>query len=367
MTDGKAAGQVGVRTALEGGGQESPQLPAGQALEKGSGWRNTLIRVITFIVGVAAVTSAFVLWLVPTSHTSTTAAENTTTTVTDSAGHKSTTAVKKLTATTMPGTARSDAMLVAVLTFGAGLLFVASLWNQIQEFAFGGVSIKLSERAVAAPEIALVDAVAVGTAYVGSTSFDNIAKEADRISKAELGLVRIDLRQGDLWVTTNLCLFVLLLAGHSRAEVVVFSGQDFAGQDVYLGAASIGLLANRLAAGDPVLAAAYLAVETMPPENPLASVSFGGKLDAELGNRNRVLDPSDKVDTRRLYTLAGKTMITASVEGSGNQKLSKQQQRQILNFPLSYVPITYHSHLDNVIDKGQLTKKIALSAVGISG
>ena len=325
-----------------------------------NGWRVTIL-----ILGVAAVTSALVLWLVPTSHTSTTAAENTTTTVIDSAGHKSTTAVKKLTATTVPGVARSDAMLIAVLTFGVGLLFVASLWNRIQEFAFGGVSIKLAETAVAPPEIAPVEVV--GADFAGPTNFDNIAKEVDRISKAGLGLVRIDLRQGGLWAATNLCLFVLLLADRSRAEVVVFSGQDFAGPNTYLGVASVGRLADRLTAGEPVLAAAYHAAETMPLERSPGIPSLGDKLDGELAARHRVQDPTDKVDARRLYTLAGKTLITASVDGSGEQSLSKQKQREILTFPLNYVPITYQGRLDKVIDKEQLTEKIALSAVGLSG
>jgi hypothetical protein len=34
---------------------------------------------------------------------------------------------------------------------------------------------------------------------------------------------------------------------------------------------------------------------------------------------------------------------------------------------LNYVPITYQGRLDKVIDKEQLTEKIALSAVGLSG
>jgi hypothetical protein len=306
-----------------------------------------------------------VLWLVPTSHTSTTTAENTTTVI-DSAGHKSTTAVKKLTTTTMPGVARSDAMLVAVLTFGVGLLFVASLWNRIQEFALDGVSIKLAETAVAPPEIAPVEVV--GAAFVESTSFDNIAKEVDRISKAGLGLVRIDLRRGDLWVATNLCLFVLLLADRSSAEVVVFSGQYSAGPDTYLGVASVGQLGDRLTAGEPALADAYRAVETMPLEvSPGIPESLGRKFEAELMQRPRLQDPSDKVDARRLHALAGKALLGASVEGSGKQSLSKQEQREILTFPLSYVPITYNGRLDKVIDKRQLTEKIALSAVGLSG
>jgi hypothetical protein len=367
MTEGKADGQASVETGLEGLGQESSQLPAGGApvkeksARKVNGWR-----VSALILGVAAVTSAFVLWFVPTSHTSTTTTENTTTTVIDSAGHKSTTTVRKLTTTTMPGVARSDVMLVTVLTFGVGLLFVASLWNRIQEFALAGVSFKLAATAVEPPGIAPVEVV--GADFAGSTSFDNIAKEVDRISKAGLGLVRIDLRQGDLWAATNLCLFVLLLADRSSAEVVVFSGQYSAGPNTYLGVASVEQLAYRLTAGEPVLADAYRAVEMMPLEvSPGTPESLGIKFQAELTQRHRLQDPTDMVDARRLHTLAGKTLLTASVEGSGEQSLSKQEQREILTFPLSYVPITHHGRLDKVIDKGQLAEKIALSAVSRPG
>jgi hypothetical protein len=370
MTEGKTDGQVGVKTGPEGNGQESPWQPAGEAsaaskrARQVNSWRAT-----TLVLGMAAVTSAFVLWLVPTSRTNTTTAENTTTTVIDSAGHKSATEVKKLTATTMPGVARSDAMLVAVLTFGVGLLFAASLWNRIQEFAFGGVSIKLADAAVAPPEIALIDAAAVHVESLFSTSADMIASEVDRISKNGQGLVQVDLQQGNLWAPTNLCLFVLLLANRSRAEVVVFTGQDSAGPERYLGAASVGRLADRLVARDPVLAAAYRASEPMPlVRSPETAQSLGDKFFAELRQKDAAREhQTDRVDPMRLYALAGQALITASVEGSGEQSLSKEKQREILAFPLSYVPITYRGRLDEVVDKGQLAEKIASSAVGLSG
>lgn len=370
MTEREASDQTAVKAGLGRDGQEPSQRPAREASQEErrkhhvNGWR-----VAALILGVAAVTSAFVLWLFPTSHTSTTAAENTTTTVIDTAGHKSTTAVRKQTATTMPGVARSDAMLVAVLTFGVGLLFAAGFWNRIQEFALGGVSIKLAEAAVAPPDIALGHIVAVGTEYIDSTSGDNIAGEVDRISKRGLGLVQIDLQQGDRWVATNLCLFVLLLRDRSRVEVVVFSGQDSAGPERYYGAASVGRLADRLEAGDRVLADAYHAIETMPLVRSSGPIeSLGSKFYAELMQKDAGrVQQTNWVDPMRLYALAGKALITASVESSGEQSLSRQKQRELLAFPLNYVPITYRGLLDEVIDKGELAKMIASSAVGLSG
>jgi cell division septal protein FtsQ len=52
--------------------------------------RQAILRVAVLVLGVAAVVSGFVLWLTPALHTKTTADENTTTTVIDSAGHTKT-------------------------------------------------------------------------------------------------------------------------------------------------------------------------------------------------------------------------------------------------------------------------------------
>jgi hypothetical protein len=166
-------------------------------------------------------------------------------------------AFDKATTTRAPGTGRSDAVLVALLTFGAGLLLAATLRARIQEFAIGGVSIKLTEAAVASPGIALVDMEAPYVSSVDSTPINEIAKEADAIARRGVGLVRVDLRGGDLWAPLKFSVFVLLLAHRANAEVMVFSGDGKAGRDTFIGAASIARLANRLAADDPTLAAAY--------------------------------------------------------------------------------------------------------------
>jgi hypothetical protein len=329
-------------------------------VRQGNGWR-----VAALMLGGAAVIGGFVLWLAPTSHTGTTAAENTTTVVIDSTGHKSTTVVKRITTTAMPGLGRSDAMLVAILTFGVGLLVVAGLWNRIQEFAIGGVSIKLTEAAVAPPGIALVDAVADQVDLLDTATADKLATKVDAMSKRGLRLARVDLQSGDKWAPTNLSLFVLLLARRSKVEVVVFSGQGDAGPKTYFGAASVAWLADRFAAEDPTLAAAYRAVETMPLVGPPGD-SLGGKFYLEMTQR----DPgragqTDRVNPRRLDELATPALIHDRVETKGEQTLSKQQQRAILVFPLSYVPITDRGRLDGIVDKRRLAEKIALSAVGL--
>lgn len=43
--------------------------------------------------------------------------------------------------------------------------------------------------------------------------------------------------------------------------------------------------------------------------------------------------------------------------------MSKKQERAILAFPLSYVPITERGRLTDVVDKRRLAEKIAVSAV----
>lgn len=321
-------------------------------------------RSAIFVLGLATVIAAFVVWVVPTSNGTTTVSERSTTAVTGSAG-TNTTAVNKTTTTRAPGAGRSDTVLVALLTFGVGLVLTASFWDRIQTLAVGGVSITLSDAAVAAPGIALVDAAAAHVDALDGTAAGTIAQEVDAVAKRGLGLVRIDLRGGDLWAPLNLSLFVLLLAHRSNAEVIVFTGYGEAGPDTYFGAVSIEALADKLAADDLDLAVAYRANETMPIDNQESAFALGQAFFEKLIQRDpsRAQSP-ERVDLKRLQTLAGRTLITASVQSEGERNLSKQQQRAILAFPLPFVPITDHRRLDQIVDRPRLADKIAHSAVG---
>jgi hypothetical protein len=317
------------------------------------------LRWTVAIFGIAIVIFAFVLWLLPTSHTTTKATENTTTAVIDSAGRKSTTDVGKTMTTTTPGVGRSDAMLVATLSFGVGLLVVAVLWNRIKELGIGSLlSITLVEASAETPEITFADADADQQYVILDSTLDKLANKVNAISNRGQRLVRVDLQSGDKWPPTILSAFVLLLARRSRVEVIIFSGQRDTESNMYLGAASLARLADRLAYEDPKLFAAYNAAEKKPAE---LGPTFDTEMNAQDPDRSR---ETDRVDPRRLDELAGIALIHDRVETKGEQTLSKQQQRAILLFPLSYVPITKCGHLDKVVDKRLLTEKIALSTVG---
>jgi hypothetical protein len=336
---------------------------------KGNYRRNALhiFRGIVFILGIVAVAGAAVLWLYPVSPGKTTVSENTTTKAIDGAGQKNTTAVKKTTATTTPGVARSDVMLVAVLTFGVGLLVVACLWDQMKEITVGGLSFKLAETAVADPEVAPVDAAAMHASVVCATSCDQIVNKVAEICKGRFGLVHVDLRRDTeeyLWAPTNLSLFMLLLAGRSLAKVVVFTDHGFAGPQRYIGAASVEQLAYRLAARDPDLSAAYLTTEAMQLQTTPPAESLGQKFIRVLTWRDPTrTKKNEKVDQERLETLAGNTLINDSVVSDGEQTLSKEEQRSILLFPLSYVPITCRGNLSQIIDREKFAEKLAFSLV----
>ena len=313
-------------------------------------------------LGIAAVMAAFVLWLVPTPRRTTTVVESSTTAVNPSAAHADTT-VRKTTATTAPGTARSDVMLVALLTFGVGLVAAAGVWDRLQEFAIGGVSIKLAEATVDAPRVALIDAAAADVAQPFSTSFQNIARGVDSTARRGLGLVRVDLKDGKFWGPTNLKLYVLLLAHRSDAEVFVFSWDGAAGERTHIGSASVAHFAIRIGADDPVLAMAERAAATLPLTDD-AQYQLGMTIEARLSESQRPPDPAnDRVDAAQLHRLAGPALIADSVESEGERTMSKMQEREILAFPLSYVPITERGRLTDVVDKRRLAEKIAISAV----
>jgi hypothetical protein len=264
----------------------------------------------------------------------------------------------------MPGVGRSDAMQVALFTFGVGLLVVAILWDRIQEFTIGGVSITLVEVEIRTPQIALMEATADYVGWVADTAVVTIVEKVAEDRRRSVA--RVDLRAGDLWAPTNLKLYVLLLAGRSSVEVAVFRGQGDAGPETYLGAASMAWLADRIKAEDPNLFTAYSATETMPlpPPQPAAR-NMVNTFWTELPQPRRQLEP-ERVDLSRLYKLAGQALITDRVEVNGEQTLSKKQQRAILEFPLNYVPITdHHGRLHHIVDKRQVTKMIARSAIGV--
>jgi hypothetical protein len=327
-------------------------------------------RALLFVLGLAAIVATIVIWLVPPSNSTTTVSERSTTSVIGGTGGWQTTAIHKTTTTRAPGAGRSDAVLIAIFTFGVGLVLVAALWDRIHSLAIGGVSITLTDAAVATGEIALVDAVAAHMDSPTSTAVDMLTEQVDSVAKRGLGLVRVDLRNGDLWAPLNLCLFVLLLAHRTSAEVIVFTGTGQPGPDTYFGAASVPRLADKLAADDPALANAHRATETIPlthVERPAGVQSVGTTFFAVLQEfaPQRVQEvSSERVDEERLLTLAGRALVTASVQSEPGATLSRQQQRAILAFPLAYVPITNQRKLDQIVDKGLLAYRIARVAVG---
>jgi hypothetical protein len=329
-------------------------------------------RAAIFALGLAAVIAAFVLWLIPTSSGTTTTRERSTTGVTDSTGGTNTTTVDRTTVTRAPGADRSDTVIVALLTFGGGLLLVASFWNRIHSLAIGGVSITLEDAAVATTGIALVDTAAAHVETRTSTAVDELGPQVASVAKRDLRLVCVDLRVGDLWAPLNLSLFVLLLAHRSKAEVIVFLGEGEAGPKTYFGTAAVERLADKLAADDPDLAAAHRATERIPldrSELAPGEKSIGRSFFDELQKRDptraegaRVTE--ERVDLSALQALAGQALITESVQSEGERTLSSQQQHAVLTFPLPYVPITDRGRLDELIDRSQLAERIALSVVG---
>ena len=72
-----------------------------------------------------------------------------------------------------------------------------------------------------------------------------------------------------------------------------------------------------------------------------------------------VLQPTpDRVDQIWLERWAGKALITMPVKVDVGQALSKQQQQDIRDFPLYFVPIANrHYHLEMVLDKRLITAK----------
>jgi hypothetical protein len=329
-------------------------------------------RAAIFLLGLAAVVAAFVVWLIPTSSGTTTTRERSTTAATNSGGGKDRTAVDKTTVTRTPGANRSDTAFVALLTFGGGLLLAASFWNRIHSLAIGGVSVTLADAAVAPPGIALVDTAAVHVETRTSTAVDEIVPQVDSVARRDLRLVCVDLRAGDLWAPLNLSLFVLLLARRTNAEAIVFLGQGEAGPKTYFGAASVARLADKLAADDPDLAAAHRATEKIPLDR--SELAAGERsIGRTFFDKMQELDPSraegarvteERVEITTLQALAGRALITESVPSEGERTLSSRQQRAVLAFPLPYVPITDRSRLDEIVDRSRLAERIALSVTG---
>ena len=354
MGEGNESTRAEAQPNLAGDGQTGGSgSPKGwKALKealKENGWR-----VVFVLLGSAVAILGLVLWLAPALHGVTTTEQKTNTRVTDSAGHTTTTNVERNTTTTTPGAGKSDAMFVAVFTAGVGLAAAAALWHRIGEFTFGGVSIKLAEAAVGDQEIALVDVGVAGfVGSVGSTTVGSLIDGVRAITN-EQKLAYVDLEAGKLWAPTNLSLYVLLLARHSEIEVVVFKGQKDADSQRYFGAAQVGWLADRVKADNPTLADAYSAAD----KSPLKSEADSRNLGLKLAQAGVLQQTADRVDQIWLERWAGKALITMPVKVDVGQALSQQQQQDIRDFPLYFVPITNrYYHLEMVLDKRLIAAK----------
>jgi len=333
-----------------------------------------VLRAVVLVVGLAAVIGGLVLWLNPAEPKRATVKEDTTTTVTDRAGHKNTTKVKKNTQTNTPGVGKSDAMLVAVFTVGVGLLAVGFLWHRIQEFGLGGVTVRLTEAAAEEPEFPLT-ASTLPLNTLDSTGPAAIAQEVRNLSD-DVEVARIDLGNGTFWAPTNLNFYMLLLAYRRKVKALVFTGLKGNELQYYFGVAPVAWLVDKVKSTDPVLFAAYQETAHLP----LASESEAGHLgntffnillqkDRQKTDAAAKLDEpapppraTGPVDPGWLYDFAEGALITRSIEVDVGQVVSKKEQLEILTFPLRYVPITnHHRSLEMVLDKRRITTNMRFS------
>ena len=380
-----------------------------------NGW--LVVRGAVLLFGLAAVITGLVLWLNPAGPKKITANENTTTTVTDAAGHTRTTTVMKNTETKTPGVGKSDAMLVAVFTVGVGLLAVGLLWQRIQEIGFGNVlSVKLTEAAVKEQDIPLASAATQGSPNLDSTLPGDIAKEVRKLTqKPDLVLARVDLRDGNWWVPTYLCFYMLLLADYSSVKQLIFTWEADGQAETYLGTAQVEWLADKVKFRDPVLFAAYEETVNVPvtvnapvitsPATGAAAMpsgrdeneneeeeeeetaaypaiekhrmtsendafglgtTFSIKLEARDATRKQGDPILERVSPNWLFEFADDALIDEGIPGDVGQALSKHEQLGILAFPLRFVPITNHYRkLITVLDKRRIAENMGFPVVDL--
>lgn len=392
MGDSEAHAKVNSQADLDGDGQPvGPDGPPSGKGRKVNGWR--VVRIAVLLVGAFFVVAGLWLWLVPTGPADTNAKQKTVTTVTDGAGHKQTTTVQKNTETNAPGAGKSDAMLVAVFSVGVGLLAAGGLWDRIREFSFGGVSFRLNEAAAEEPELKIADSLAPTVASLDSAAPVGIADEVRKLPR-DLRGARFDLQDGQWWAPENFSFYVLMLACRSKVKVLVFTGQEGGEAEHYFGAAPVAWLADKVRIADPVVFAAYKATESMPltsyEDASVLGNEFYQKLiaedqaertaAAERGEQEpppRIIPPPNasgpvfsgpsvvRVDRTRLSHLAGKALITESIEVDVGEALSRRERLDIVAFPLSYVPITNrHGRLEVVLDKRRIARSMGFSVLG---
>jgi hypothetical protein len=397
MGEGKTSAKVNTQANPDGDGRSDgpPGPPSGWAhrvkrvvvlvVEKARGVNGWLVvRGAVLLLGLAAVIAGLVLWLNPAGPTKASANENTTTTVIDDAGRTSTTKVQKSTETKTPGVGKSDAMLVAVFTVGVGLLAVGLLWQRIQEIGFGNVlSVKLTEASVQEQDIPLAAATMQDSlSTLDSTRPGDIAKEVRKLSqKPDLVLARVDLRDGEWWVPTYLCFYMLLLADYSKVKQLIFTWEDDGQPETYLGAAPVEWLADKVKLRDPVLFAAYeetvnAPVMTSPATGATAMTSEGGAFglgttfSSNLQARDKTRKQGDpileRVSPNWLFEFADDALIKQCIQSDVGQALSKQEQLGILAFPLRFVPITNrHRKLIAVLDRRRIAENMGFPVVDL--
>ena len=330
------------------------------------------MRYFVGTLGLALIVVALVFWLVPVRDSVTTVGETSTTKVTESgAADAGTTEVVKESETTAPGSARSDAVLSALLGTGGVLFLAAAFWGRITEIGLpGGVSIKLSEAeapTVGVDDVAAAlpgpDAAPAARDYammMTSASQAIVAKTAEIAVAEEANVVVVDLGTGDKWLLPNLFFLALMLERWTCVTLLVFTKTEDGSDNLYVACAPPKKLRQALEEARPDLGQARAATED-------ASLLTAGKLFfdrlAETTVPEAAPEPPTWMNGKLLVKMARDALTLEAVEIESKIELSKDEMRAILVFPHRYVPVTTDNRLIAIVDQLKISLRIARFAV----
>ena len=325
--------------------------------------RNGVPRAVG-VFALALVVLAVVVWLYPTHRRTTTVVESSTTRTSGGGKAPSTTRATQTTATTEPGTARSDTIPALLLGTGALLLLVAAFWGRIEEIGLpGGGSIKLT--AAEAPAADLDDLTEqLQPTITGPpeqvpammTSLSStIVTKASELDAKGLAVVLVDLGAGDKWVLPNLYFLALVFERWTGVEALVFTKTEGDATGLFVAGAPPRGLRKQLEVVRPEFAAAAQGVGFGPLNQAGA---FFQQLEAQRRAPAAGVPPSPQprewVSAEMLTSLAAAVLRRDSVEVVDEDDISRKERLQIVAFPYRFVPITREQHLLRIIDRTRL-------------
>jgi hypothetical protein len=268
------------------------------------------------------------------------------------------------------GMSSTDRLILSAAAVAPILL--ALLWERIKGLKVGEVEITMIE--VTLPiDIVLASAIQDLPSALESQVSDLVQVVGPALDSDKLKIVEINLRDGSYWWSTRLHLLAALADEYTSIDRLIFVEQNDARK--YLGMASPSAVRKALAGRFFEIERAFREIQQRARELgeiPSNHVSFIGREWSEYSFRGADQDPKisayesavkEIVTPAKLSAWLGGHLETDSREWDGGA-VTSELCAKILSCHGPYVPLLNRERLEQVVDRNELSARLAFSVVG---